>query len=245
MPPVGSKPVSPQVFIEAFLLIFAASVVQGSVGFGANLLAMPIMVQIDPALVPGPTLLATALLNVLVIWHHREHINFAPISQALGGRIVGTGAAVVALGYLSQRGLGFVIAAVVLGAVALAVTGVTVPRNRRNMMAAGAASGFSATTAGIGGPPVALLFHDAEGPEIRGSLALYFLIGLVMTLVGLAYAGRFGTDHLMASLLLTPASVIGFLASRPASRFIDRGYARPAILILSTIAAVTLLARLI
>lgn len=36
-------------------LVFAiGSALQGAVGFGANLLAVPVLVLVDPTLVPGP-----------------------------------------------------------------------------------------------------------------------------------------------------------------------------------------------
>lgn len=231
--------------MAAFSVVFVATAVQGSVGFGANLLAMPLMAQINPDLVPGPTLIATALLNVLVLRAEWEHVEMQPIGEALAGRLVGTAAAVVALGFLSQRGVSFVIAATVLAGVALSASGFTAPRSRRNMMTAGAVSGFGATTAGIGGPPIALLFADASGPRIRGSLALYFLVGLLITLTALTVAGRFGVDQVAAGLALIPASILGFAASRPLSRVVDRGYARPAILVLCSAAALVLLARLL
>ncbi len=236
---------STSVLIAGFIVVFLATAIQGAVGFGANLLAMPIMVQLDPDLVPGPTLVATALLNVFVVWAEREHIQFRPVGEALAGRLVGTGVAVVALGYLSQRGIGFAVVFMVLVAVGLSVAGVSAERTPRNMVTAGVASGFGATTAGIGGPPVAIMFSGARGPEIRASLAFYFLAGLVVTLGALSLAGRFGATEATSALALVPASVLGFAASRPLSRVIDRGYARPAILIISTVAALSLLYRLL
>ncbi len=233
------------ILAAAFTVIVVATAVQGAVGFGANLLAMPVLVQIDPALVPGPTLLAIGVLNILVMWKERRSIEFQPISEALAGRLGGTALAVVALGFLSERGVAFVVAIVVLAAAAVSAVGFTAPRTRRNMMVGGTVSGFGATTAGIGGPPVALLFQNAPGPQIRGSLALYFALGLAMTLAGLAVAGEFGAEEASASLKLLPAAVLGYLASRPLSRVMDRGNARPAILVLCSAAAIVLLVRLL
>lgn len=37
---------------------------QGAVGFGADLVAAPLLVLIDDRLVPGPTIVATGVLNL-------------------------------------------------------------------------------------------------------------------------------------------------------------------------------------
>ena len=45
-----------------------------------------------------------------------------------------------------------------------------------------------ATAAGLGGPPVALVYQRANGLRLRGTLAAYFIVGTVMSLSALASA---------------------------------------------------------
>jgi uncharacterized membrane protein YfcA len=88
-----------------------------------------------------------------------------------------------------------------------------------------------------------LLFASADGPETRSFLSGFFLVASVFTFAGLAVAGRFGVEELVDGLVLVPAAVIGYLLSNPLLPLVDRGATRPAILVVSTVAAVTLLAR--
>jgi uncharacterized membrane protein YfcA len=47
--------------LAAFGIVVAGSVLQGSLGFGLGLVAAPILLLIDPALVPGPILVVASL----------------------------------------------------------------------------------------------------------------------------------------------------------------------------------------
>ena len=57
-------------FIMLSLVVGLGSLLQGSIGFGLGLFAVPFLVLIDPRLVPGPILLASGVLTILMV--HRE-----------------------------------------------------------------------------------------------------------------------------------------------------------------------------
>lgn len=225
--------------------MFVAAIIQGSVGFGANVVAVPTLFLIDPAFVPIPALFAGFGINILMLWRDRQATSLGPVATALAGRVVGTGVGVAALGAASERGLGALVALVVLAVVAVSALGFTAKRSPRNLVAGGILSGFGASTAGIGGPPVALLFQDAEGPEVRGSLGAFFVVGNVISLTGMALAGFFGADELRLGLLLTPAAVAGFSCTRWVVPVVDNGRTRSAILAASTAAALALMLTLV
>ena len=62
-------------------------------------------------------------------------------------------------------------------------------------------------------------------------------------LVALFLVGRFGETELRLALVLLPGTLLGFAASRHLARVLDRGYTRPAVLIVSAVAAVSVIAR--
>lgn len=219
--------------------------VQSAVGFGANLLAMPIVVQFAPELVPGAVLTAGVTLNVLMAFRERSAIDLRPLSGAMVGRIGGTVIGMGALAMLSERGVQYVVAFSVLAMVAIAMVAVAPARTAGTMVTAGLASGFGAITSGIGGPPMALTLRDADGPEIRSSLAAFFCVATAITLAGLVLADKLGTEHLRPIAGLIPAVVIGYLLSGPMLPVVDRGWTRPAILLLSAASALLLLVRLL
>ncbi len=70
----------------------AGAAVQGSVGFGLNLLAAPLLVLIDARLVPGPVLVAAIALVAVMSWRERHAIDFGGLRWALLGRLAGTDA---------------------------------------------------------------------------------------------------------------------------------------------------------
>lgn len=225
--------------------MFLASLIQGSVGFGANVVAIPTLFLIDPAFVPIPALFAGFGINILMLYRDWESMSVRPVANALFGRVIGTGLGVLALGSVSESGLSMIIAAVVLLVVAASAFGFSAKRTNSNMLTGGVVSGFGASTAGIGGPPIALLFQDAEGPEVRGSLGAFFVVGNIISLSGMALAGFFGEEELRLGLALMPAAVAGFLCTRWVVPHVDNGHTRTAILIASSGAAIALVLKLL
>jgi len=233
------------VYLAAFAVIVVGTTVQSSIGFGANLIAMPILALFASQLVPGSALVAISVMNVLMLMRDRAHLEVSPVGSALIGRIVGTAIAVAVLSQVSEDRLDVIIGVSVLAIVVATAYGGAPERTRTTMLGAGTISGFTAATAGIGGPPVALMFQEAKGPSIRGSMGAFFVVGTFITLVGLTIAGELGWDEFRWGLSLVPAAIVGFRLSGPLLHFVDRGYTRPAILVLSAASAIVLLARAI
>jgi uncharacterized membrane protein YfcA len=233
----------PVTLAAVLVIVFVATLCQSTVGFGAALIATPLVVQLDPDLVPGPVMVATCSLNLLVLIRERQAVTLRPILLAIAGAGAGTTLAVLTLRQLSDEGLSVLIGLCVLVMVLLAAAGRTPDRSGRNLTAAGIVSGFSGSAAGIGGPPVALLFHDAEVGELRASLAGYFLALSALSFTGLHVAGRFGAGELADGARLLPAVIVAFVASKPLLPLIQQRVVRPTILALSAGAAVVLLSR--
>ena len=110
-------------------------------------------------------------------------------------------------------------------------------------IAAGFASGFGATTTSIGGPPMALLYQDASGPSLRGTLAGFFAVGNLLSMVTLTVVGELGSWELFTGLLFVPAVFAGFRLSVLVTPVLDRGYTRPVVLTVSVAGALGVLLR--
>jgi len=232
-------------YLVALAVLAAAASIQASVGFGMNLLSIPLLIQIDPSYVPVPTLCLSALLNIGLLVRDRTSVNVREVGSALVGRVPGTVLGVAALTVLAERWIGIIVAVVVIGAVLVSASGVVLKRTTPMLFGAGLLSGFGASTAGIGGPPVAVLFQDAGGPRLRGSMGGFFLFGAAITLTGLTIGGHTSTDDLLITLSLLPAVAFGFAVSRRLVPILDRGCTRPAVLTLSAVAAIVLVFRLV
>jgi uncharacterized membrane protein YfcA len=216
--------------------------VQGVVGFGLGLIAAPLLALLVPELVPGPLLCVGVPLTLLVAFRERAAIDFHGIRWAIAGRVPGTIAGSVAVALLPDGPLVVLLGCVVLLAVVLSVGGWSVRPTAGTLVSAGLASGFMGTATSIGGPPMAMVYQRVTGPQLRATLAAYFVFGASFSLLTLSVAGEFGTHELELGLTLLPGVLAGFALSWLASRVLDRGYTRVAVLACSAVSAVVLIA---
>ncbi|WP_436792926.1 TSUP family transporter [Actinospongicola halichondriae] len=228
-------------------LVIAATMlgafVQGSVGFGHNLIAAPAMAFVDDRFVPGPAILGAMLLTALMLFRDRHGVHLGEVRTALLGRIPATVVAALTVAFLPARGLAVLFAVLVLVAVAISASGVHLRPTPGRLLGAGALSGFMATTTSIGGPPMAMLYASEEGRRMRGTLAGFFLVGSFMSVGALLATGSFGADSLRLSLLQAPGIAVGFAASALGVRHLDAGHTRPAVLAVSVLGAVSVLVK--
>ena len=230
-------------FLLASLIVAVGSALQGSVGFGFALLSAPILAFIDPRLIPGPLILAVTLLLVLTAVREHQSMDLTGIGWVLFGRVPGTVLAIVALDAMTERGLTITLGLLVLAAVGISLLRVDLPRTPPLLMVAGLVSGLMGTSSGLGGPAVAVFYQHEPGDRVRSTLAGYFLVGAVMSLSALAYAGRLGRAEASLSIGLLPGIVVGFLSSRQTSAWLDRGRTRAAVLVVAAVAGIASIAR--
>jgi uncharacterized membrane protein YfcA len=232
---------SPTAIILVFLIITGAAALQGAVGYGLNVIAAPLLMLINPAMVPGPILASAFVLTALMVWRNRDGIDLHGVRWMVFGMIPGTVLASWLLPSMPVRSLSFVLAGLVIGGVVLSLTGLRFPPLRWILLTAGFVSGMGSTLASIGGPPVALVNQELPGPRLRATLSTYFIISAVFSLLGLVIAGHYGGSELSLSAVMLPGVVVGFLLSKPLAVYLDKGYTRYAILGVSGLAGVLLL----
>lgn len=224
------------------VLVAGAACVQGAAGFGMALLAAPLLTLVDRSFAPAPLVLAVLPLSVLVAQRDWAHLDRKGLAWAIGGRLPGVVLGAIAAAALSEHTLALVLGLGVLVAVGLSMITARLRPTPGTLVSAGFASGFMGTTTSIGGPPMALVYQRSDGPAFRSTLAIYFAAGALMSLAGLAIAGRVGAHELRLGLLLWPGVVLGFLLSKPLTRYLDDGRTRPMVLTISAMAALLLIA---
>jgi uncharacterized protein len=228
-------------WLAAVAIIATGSAVQGSVGFGLGVLGAPILALLNPRLVPGPLLLDALLLTILVAVREWKHVRLADLAWALPGRFAGTVIAVLLMKVVPADRFQIPLGVLVLAAVALSAWGPKVRLSPGTLTAASLASGVMSTFTSIGGPPIALIYQNEEGPRVRGTLAAFFTIGVIFSMGGLRVAGRFGWTEVRLAAWLLPGILLGFLLSRWSARWLDRGHTRALVLATSAVAAVLVL----
>lgn len=227
----------------ASVVVLLGAAVQGAVGFGLGILAAPLLFLINPVLLPAPLLSAAVVLTLLTARREHHSIDVHGVAWAVIGRIPGALLGAATLSVLPKKSMTLMVGAIVFISVAMIAWGPKIRRTRISLLGAGTMSGFMGTTASMGGPPMVVVYRDDSGPRIRGTLAGFFVVGLLISLTTLAFVGRFGRQEILAALTLVPGIVIGFAISSRIAPVIDRGYTRTALLVVSALAGLSVVLR--
>ncbi len=185
---------------------------------------------ISPDFIPGPLLFNAVVLTVLLTHRERHSIVFSEIRWAVVGRLVGVVVAAAVVASISTDGLALTLGILVLLLVGLSLSRLHFEPTWGSLLVAGTLSGFSGTIASVGAPPMAIVYQNAKGPRIRGTLSAFFVIGSVMSLTALLLVGRLGISEATIALKILPGLLIGFVISRRVAVVLDRGHTRHAVL---------------
>jgi uncharacterized membrane protein YfcA len=221
--------------------VFVGAVVQGGIGFGLGLMASPLIAITNPDVMPGAVQVVNATLPLFTLAAEWRRIDWRGLGFGLLGRLPGSVIGAVVVVYVSTSALGVLVGVMVVAAVALTARAPAVPRNGITVTAAGFLSGITGTATGIGGPPMALVYQSARGPQIRATLALFFLVSAVQSLGVLAVVGKLPARALGTGAALIPFMILGFAVSGPLRRRLDGGRLRVAVLVVAAVSACTLI----
>ena len=196
--------------VIAVAVIFVGSYVQSSIGFGLAIIAAPVLFFIDPLYVPAPITISAFTLSLANAAKHWHSISFEGLKFAIIGRIPGTVAGGLLLFWIGQEQLALWLGISVIVAVLLSLSNVVLKPTPGALFSAGFLSGFMGTSTSIGGPPMALLYQHEENDFIRANMAAFFCVSCLMSLIMLATVGQFGMEHVLISLPLMPATLLGY-----------------------------------
>lgn len=229
----------------AVLTVCFGSFVQTVIGFGMAVIAAPILFYLNPEYVPGPIIFA-ALFNCLAnVYRFRSSLSISGLKSAIIGRIpgciVGAGLLVVA----SQHYLAILIAISILCAVVMNLFKFSLPVNNRNLFWAGFLSGVMGMSTSIGGPPIALVVQSEKASFIRANLAGFFLFSCVTSLMILIPMGIFTYEHLLLSLPLLPATLMGNYIAYHVVDYVNKTLIRYGTLCLCIVAVILMLIKVL
>lgn len=229
----------------ALLLVatVAGGVIQGAIGFGFALVAVPALALVDPDAVPVTVMLMAVPMTIVMALRERHHIDGPGFASIMVGRVLGIAGGVVLLSVVPERSLSVLVGAMVLLGVALSVSGLDLEPRRWLNVGAGIVSGVMGTTSAIGGPALAVVYQRRPGPELRSTLALSYLAGLGLAIAALAAVGRVHAWHLVLALELVPGLLLGLWLSFRLAALLDRGWLRPSVLSFAGIAGVVIIVR--
>jgi uncharacterized protein len=211
--------------------------IQGGIGFGMNLLVVPVMALVMPEVLPAAAILLGVPISITMLRYEFSALDRAGIAWLFGGRVPGTVIGVALVATVTTAVLQVLVASVVLLFVAASVAAPPIRVTRLTKLGAGAVSGVTGTAAGIGGPPVALLYQHHRGSVMRSTLAASFFFGTLLSFGGLAVGGQVTARQLLVGLVLAPVVVSGSVLGRRLHAVLDRGWLRPAVLTFAAAAA--------
>ncbi|MCW2843607.1 MAG: Sulfite exporter TauE/SafE [Nocardioides sp.] len=226
-----------------FVAVLLGSTVQAVIGLGIGLVAAPVITLAAPGLMPGVLIALALVLPCVTLVHDHDDIDWGGLNWSLPSRIVGTVLGVWVVAHFSERQLGVAVGAMVIVAVLLTWQVVTVPITRTSLSVAGFIGGVTGTATSIGGPPYALLYQHRPAPQIRSTMAVYFVIGAAISLVGLTVSGDLTRHQVHVAALLLPAVLLGVVAGIPLRRRLPADRVRPAVLLISAASALVLVVR--
>lgn len=224
----------------AFLLltVLIGALIQGSIGSGFAFATTPALALILPEAVPATLLFLALPMSVLMAFRERRAIDVRGFAWITAGRLPGTFVGAWILLIIPTGSLGVLFGALILVGVAMSIRGPGFKAYRETQLAGGIASGIMGTAAGMGSPPLALVYQGRPGGELRSTLAVSFVVGVIMSLVVLAFMGKVDMWHLSFASGLAPAMLIGLWASGLVKSFVDQRWLRPAVLIFAAVSSV-------
>ena len=216
--------------VLALIAVAVGALIQGSIGFGYAFVAVPAMALLYTEAVPVTPLLLALPMTVLMSAREWRYIDVSGFVLITGARVVGTAVGVGLLVFIPASFLSVLVGLLIVMAALMSFLSPTFEVNNKTRLAGGIASGVTSTTAAIGGAPLALIYQDRSGAELRSTLAISFVAGIVISLVGLALAGKVEGWHLVLALELLPGLLLGLWASRWAVKALDERWLRPVVL---------------
>lgn len=231
----------PNVWLACSAVLLLGAFVQRATGFGLAVVGAPLLLMLEPRLVPVVLVLFGLTVSLMMVRHYWHEIRLDAIGMALIGRLPGNALGIWLLLAAPMVVLEKLIAAIVLFAVLVTLCRFRLPVNRFSLFIAGVLSGIFGTVAAIGGPPIVLLMHALPPDRVRGNLAAFFILTSTLTLFTLALAGQVSLWHFKLALTFLPAVLIGNALADAIAHRLDRRLLQGASLVLCTLAALGLL----
>lgn len=227
--------------IACILAVYVGSTVQASIGVGLGMLAAPVLALADPDFIPAAIVICVVPLTTSIAWAERSHIDVHGFLLTIGGRVPGVIVGAFVAASLSDDVLALLVSGSVLLAVGVSITAKRFSPTDPALVGAGVASGFTGTTTGVGGPPMALVYQHSDPATMRSTVSAYFAVGAAMSVAALWIAGEIGRRQLELAAMLIPSVFLGLITARLLRHRLDPAVIRPGVLGICTMTAVALL----
>lgn len=236
----------PVLILAAAIILFLSGFVQGLVGFGSALVAVPLLsFLMSPKIVVPLTLVHGLLMNMYLSVKNRRNIQrkrVLPLFLA-GSLGIPFGAAILII--LPANGLKVLIGIVITLFSLLLLSGFsrTLKSEGKALIPVGFASGILNGSVSMSGPPVILFLSNQRVGKVhfRANLVTYFFLLNIITFVIFYVTGVLTGEILILSIMLVPPLPVGIIIGEYLSHKVSEDWFRRIALILVMIAGLTAL----
>ncbi|MEU2198791.1 sulfite exporter TauE/SafE family protein [Isoptericola sp. NPDC019482] len=228
--------------VLALAAVLVSTFVQFATGSGFGVLGGPLLLLIDPRLVPGPLLLLTLVVMLAVVWTERRGLRHLDLGWAAVGAVPAAVGALWLARLMDQRVTEVVVGLVIAAGAVAGLAGWRVPQGRTTLIGAGVLGGALSTIAATPGPPVVVVYRAEELARYRANLSLFFVATTVVSLGVYVASGDLGQQDLVVAGWLAPGVALGWAVARLLVRRVPPGVVRPAALALCVVSAGSLVA---
>lgn len=232
---VGLDPVT---WASLFLATCLGACFQGSVGFGLSFTVVPFLVILEPGAVPTVPLLLVLPIVIGGLTRDFSHADLRGSAWLIVGRVPGTVVGGALLWWMSGQMLSLLVGLVLLASVAAMVAKLHPRLTRETQLVAGFASGVMGTAAGLGGPPISLVYRGESGATLRATAGVAILAGAGMSMTAVLVTQRWDPSHAVLAATLLPAAFIGFFVSRMVNRRVSHARLQKFVLLLASLAGI-------
>jgi uncharacterized membrane protein YfcA len=202
------------VLVLALVLVTGGAVVQGTIGFGYNILVVPLLALfIAPKEVVPTVILNNVLLDAVVLASAWREVSLRRIWLLILAGLVATPIGVLLLDVIDPQPIRVLIGLVVVlsGAAMLGGARRQISNERLASGLAGSGGGLMNGLVGLPGPPVILLFANQRmSPrQFRANIVTYFTVVTVIAAVAFWLNGALTNDVASLTAVTIPATGLG------------------------------------
>lgn len=223
-------------------LLFVGAYIQGIVGFGIGIFCASIFAVFVPQMVPGPMILLSTILAVIMLFRGRQDVHVHFIKWPILGSFLGIVCAGWIVSLVTKAQFDIIFGVLLLFLVGMSFLNYHFT-GKIASVSAGYLSGLMGTITAIGGPPMGLLMKQSEPNIIRANLALFFLISSIIAITTLIIIHALGRQELYLASISAPGMLVGYTLSQKVKLFQKQEIVSKAILLVSLFCAVYVVIR--
>jgi uncharacterized membrane protein YfcA len=218
------------------IALFAGIFLQGVVGFGMALVAMPLLAMFMDISTAAPLIAVIGILaKVLLLLYYRKEVSFRPVLGLSAASLVFIPVGVAALKYLNKE-LSMVILGLVIVSYALySLFHFRLPDFDKPfwMVLFGSIGGFLGGAFNTAGPPIIMYANskDWTPQEFKSNLQGYALLTGIFTVISHWFNGNLTAEVFHGFVVSTPAVVLAVAAAVSLDKFINKEIFRTAVLV--------------